>query len=69
MKNITPSSVTVKHAIHHIFTPKDLDEYLKPDTVIIFPDDVMLYTFMDKKKVEKNTLLLPTESTNTKRVQ
>lgn len=63
------SSVSIHHFINHIFSPNDLSAYLESGTVIIFPDDIMLFTFLESRKKEKNILIIPTEATSAKRVQ
>ncbi len=59
----------IHHYINHTFHPSDCNVYLTPGSVLIFPDDVMLYVFMEMKKKDKTILFLPTESTSAKRVQ
>lgn len=59
----------VEHYIHTTFSPKHLEQYMRENSVILFPDDVMLYTFMKWNNAEAWILILPTEATPTKRVQ
>jgi primosomal protein N' len=59
----------IHHYINQTFSPEDCNEYLTSGSVLIFPDDIMLYTFMESRKKEKTILVLPTESTSAKRVQ
>lgn len=62
-------SITIHHYIKYAFSPKDLKKYLQPQSVIIFPDDMMLFSFLEWQKKEDTILFIPTEATITKRTQ
>ncbi|GAB0175139.1 MAG: hypothetical protein HHAS10_10180 [Candidatus Altimarinota bacterium] len=63
------SSISIHHYIESTFSPKDIKEYLKPESVILFPDDMMLFSFFKGKINDDSISLIPTEATITKRIQ
>jgi hypothetical protein len=68
---VTPlkSSISIHHFVSRTFAPEDLNKYLIPKTVIIFPDDMMLTVFMRDYKKQEDIFLLRNEATSAKRSQ
>lgn len=52
-----------------IFSPQDVEEYLTPESVFIFPDDMFLLQFTKGFRNRDDILILPNDATDVKRSQ
>ena len=69
-KEALPRKIEIHHYIDSIFRREDISAYMKPKTVFIFPDDILLALFSAKKEDdhERDISLIPTELTPARRV-
>lgn len=63
-------STTIHHYIDSIFSPSDIESYIIPGSVFIFPDDILLSIFMRslETSIQEKIWIFPTDLTPTRRV-
>lgn len=69
-EKIQGNTTEIHHYVDSIFQKEDIHAYIKPRTAFIFPDDILLSLFAEKREVytDEDIALLPTDLTPARRV-
>lgn len=69
IQNQTFSNHEIFLSQHDIITAEKILPFLKPNIIIILPDDIMLHIWREKLQNHKDIFFLPHEATDTRRMQ